>query len=155
MPTDPLEYHSSCKKKIGNGTKMCKKKNCTISHRGDEPGRIANGTILVLKSPEVVFLEPSVHERNITDAVLVQWLAARRGIEEWSNLFSIANSTQHNEVLSPDELDQVIRFARNAQKRKSPGLLSVSRHEPVADTFTQLLLDLEKAKLSNLKSLQR
>lgn len=150
MPIDIVEYTSICKKKIGNGTKMCIRKNCTIKHRGDEPGKISNGTILVQKSVDVVFLEPRLHERNITEAVLVEWLDDRKGIDEWSYLFSVANSTQSDEVLSPDELEQGIRFAKDAQVHKSPGLLRASLHEQSLDTFSQLLLDLESAKLKNL-----
>lgn len=138
MPDDDLRFGEICKRKIGNGSKMCIKKNCTTHHRGDLAS-VIRGDIFVQKSTESVFLEPRVHDICITNKVLHQWLdGPRRRIDEWVLAYALASSTDHDEVLTRDGYNQGTLFTAHAKSHKSPEVSMARRFEKLSDTYTNV-----------------
>lgn len=139
IPSERRDYDLMCRKKIGSGTTICIKSGCTTNHRGREKVKFRLGEILVHKSGDSAFLEPTTNCANISDEVLGVWLSSRFPMDEWSLLFAVANGTQAHEVLNPDELLQATSYAGRARAHKSPGLLDVSKSMQPQETLSNQL----------------
>lgn len=149
VPIGEHEYSHLCRKKIGNGTRMCIRKDCRINHRGGgELVEVVKGDIFVKnKTSDMLFLEPSTKSSCITYEVLIQWFTTKKTIEEWSVLFALANNTPRDEVLTSNAITSGTIFASLAKNHKSPNARVVSSFEQPFDSFARLL---DKARASGL-----
>lgn len=118
---------------------FAKRKGATVL--GSEVAWIRPGEIMVQKMADVVFLEPTTHNSYITDEVLSKWIGTRKKIADWIMEFSVANSKEFEEAISPRELLLGKTFADSARIHRSSGLLSASCVENAPNPFTNLISD--------------
>lgn len=102
LPDDTFSFNDICKRKIGNGAKMCVRKNCTINHKGGFVASVIRGDIFVQKTTDVVYMEPRAHDTMVSTEVVNLWLDSRYTLDEWILEFALANSSDHKEVLNKD-----------------------------------------------------
>lgn len=130
ITSDDRDFKAMCRKKIGNGTYVCLKRDCIINHRGGgELADIQKGEIMLQKSPDIAFLEPTTLNVHVAEAVLIKWASSKKPpLEEWSTLFAWLT-----------DIDQGAIFASLARNHKSPRMLSACRFEVETNTFRNLL----------------
>jgi hypothetical protein len=76
--------------------------------------------VVASKSVETVFLEPFTLQQNIATELLDDWKTKKFGLEEWEELFLLANSTQHHEILTKETIGQGKSFFLTMQRISSP-----------------------------------
>ncbi len=82
---------------IGKGATVCMKRGCTTNHNG-ERFNYEDGTLLIIKGPDVAFLDPTLAALLLLDGLLKLWRAAWEPFEVWRRNFVLATSLDATEV---------------------------------------------------------
>jgi hypothetical protein len=88
------EEESYCFSFIGKGATMCMKRGCATNERVI----YKDGTLLIMKGPEVAFSDPTLEAVLLSDGLLKLWRAAWERFEVWRRKFALATSLDATEV---------------------------------------------------------
>jgi len=83
-------------KRAGGKNTFCLKKNCAIDHRNQNaaPVSLEEDAIVVIKSPDVAFLEPIGSMEHVSNQLLKEWRLKSKTLNEWSNLFMLSQLSE-------------------------------------------------------------
>jgi hypothetical protein len=104
---------SYCFSFIRKGATVCMKRGCATDHNGKR-FNYEDGTLLIMKGPDVAFSDPTLEAVLLSDGLLKLWRAAWEPFEVWRRKFALATSldaTEATEVLMQESESRLARAA--------------------------------------------
>jgi hypothetical protein len=115
FPIEEYKYAQVCRNKVGLGETLRICMNCTTMQRGGAfKIDIPAGSIVVAKSNDTAFVQPSIHHSNVASELISKWQANKKTLDDWAELFTITNSVNDVDVLTAESVTAAETFVKFA-----------------------------------------
>ena len=120
VPENILECANMWRKYIGQGITICLAKNCSTNHRKSEQILIVPKQLFVVKTKDIVFLEPTL-DLEVDDVLLTKWKYQSHPIEVWREKFQHAKGVAEiGDNLAEDNINKEEKQENLALEFKTP-----------------------------------
>jgi len=107
-------------KRAGGKNTFCIKFNCTTEHRNNNspPVSLNREDIVVLKAPDIAFLDPIGSSRKVSTDLKAEWLSSSKTISEWGKLFLMTDINDGKASVS--DINDLKSFSKMASNYRTP-----------------------------------